>query len=82
MIAFEAIRRLIGHGSVHTLGFGIAVVGASMVVNLVVSGLMARTARATDSAALFGDAAHLRTDALTSAGVLVALGLVKVTGAQ
>jgi len=82
VIAFEAIRRLVGHGRIHTVGFGIAVVGASMGVNLIVSGLIARTARATDSAALFGDAAHLRTDALTSAGVLVALALVKLTGAQ
>jgi cation diffusion facilitator family transporter len=82
VIAFEAIRRLVGHGKVHAVGFGIAVVGVSIVVNLVVSALIARTARATDSAALFGDATHLRTDALTSAGVLVALALVKLTGAQ
>jgi cation diffusion facilitator family transporter len=82
VIAFEAIRRLVGHGRVHTVGFGIAVVGVSIVVNLVVSALIARTARATDSAALQGDAAHLRTDALTSAGVLVALALVHLTGAQ
>jgi cation diffusion facilitator family transporter len=33
-----------------------------------------------DSPALEGDAAHLRTDAMTSAGVLVGLGLVQVTG--
>jgi cation diffusion facilitator family transporter len=82
VIAFEAIRRLLGDGRVHTVGFAIAVVGVSTVVNLIVSGLIARTARATDSAALHGDAAHLRTDALTSAGVLVALALVKLTGAQ
>jgi cation diffusion facilitator family transporter len=82
VIAFEAIRRLVGHGSVHTVGFGIAVVAISILVNLVVSRLISRTARATQSAALLGDAAHLRTDALTSAGVLVALALVKVTGAQ
>ncbi|HEY2436100.1 MAG TPA: cation diffusion facilitator family transporter, partial [Solirubrobacteraceae bacterium] len=82
VIAFEAIRRLLGHGSVHTIGFGIAVVAIAVVVNLVVSTLIARTARRTDSAALQGDATHLRTDALTSAGVLVALTLVKLTGAQ
>jgi cation diffusion facilitator family transporter len=82
VIAFEAIRRLVGHGRVHTVGFGITVVGVSIVVNLVVSALIARTARATESAALHGDAAHLRTDAMTSAGVLVALALVKLTGAQ
>jgi cation diffusion facilitator family transporter len=82
VIAFEAIRRLLGHGRVRIVGFGIAVVAVSILVNLVVSGLISRTARSTESAALFGDAAHLRTDALTSTGVLVALILVKVTGAQ
>jgi cation diffusion facilitator family transporter len=82
VIAFEAVRRLLGHGRVHTVGLGIAVVAVSIVVNLVVSVAISRTARRTESAALVGDAAHLRTDALTSAGVLIALALIKLTGAQ
>jgi len=82
VIVFEAIRRLVGHGHVHTVGLGIAVVALSLVVNLAVSTVIARNARRTDSAALEGDAAHLRTDALTSGGVLAALVLVDVTGAQ
>jgi cation diffusion facilitator family transporter len=82
VIAFEAIRRLLGHGRVRFVGFGIAVVAISIVVNVVVSTFVGGTAHSTDSAALEGDAAHLRTDALTSAGVLVALVLVKLTGAQ
>ena len=82
VIAFEAIRRLLGHGRVTTVGFGIGVVAVSIVVNLVVSTAISRTARRTDSAALQGDAAHLRTDAVTSAGVLLALALLKLTGAQ
>ncbi len=82
VIAFEAIRRLLGHGRVHTLGLGIAVVAGSIIVNLVVSARISRTARSTDSAALQGDATHLRADAMTSAGVLVALALIKLTGAQ
>jgi cation diffusion facilitator family transporter len=81
-IAFAAIRRLLGHGQVQKLGFGIAVVAVSVAVNLVISTVIARRARKTDSAALEGDAAHLRTDALTSAGVLVGLALVAITGAQ
>lgn len=81
-IAFQAIRRLAGHGRVHTVGLGIAVVGVSIVVNLVISSVLARNARTTDSAALEGDAAHLRSDALTSAAVLLGLALVKLTGAQ
>lgn len=82
VIAFEAIRRLLGHGRVHTIGLGIGVVAFSIVVNLVVSTVISRTARRTDSAALHADSAHLRTDALSSAGVLLALALIKLTGAQ
>jgi cation diffusion facilitator family transporter len=82
VIAFEAIRRLLGHGQVKVVGLGIVVMALALVVNLVVSTVISRSARRTDSPALEGDAAHLRTDALTSAGVLLALILVKVTGAQ
>jgi cation diffusion facilitator family transporter len=82
VITFEAIRRLLGHGHVHTVGVGIGVVGFSVAVNLLVSAVIARRASASESAALAADAAHLRTDALTSAGVLVALALVRLTGAQ
>src|SRR5437660_7857911 len=82
VIAFEAIRRLIRGGRVESVPLGIAVMGVSVVADLAVSTVIARRARATESAALEGDAAHLRTDALTSAGVLLALVLVKLTGAQ
>ncbi len=81
-IGFAAIRRLVGHGEVHTIGVGITIVALSLVVNLIVSSVLARNARATESPALAGDAAHLRTDALSSAAVLIALVLVKLTGAQ
>jgi cation diffusion facilitator family transporter len=81
-IAFAAIRRLINGGHVHQIPLGIAVVGFSVIANLVVSTIIARNARATDSVALEADAAHLRTDALTSAAVLVGLVLVKITGAN
>ncbi len=81
-IAFEAIRHLVNHGHVQTVGLGIAVVGVSLAVNLVVSLRLRRTARRTNSPALAGDAAHLGTDALTSAAVLVGLVAVAVTGAQ
>jgi cation diffusion facilitator family transporter len=82
VIAFEAIRRLIRGGHVQSIPLGITVIAISVVANLVVSAVIARAARATQSAALEGDAAHLRTDALTSGGVLVGLALVKLTGAQ
>jgi cation diffusion facilitator family transporter len=81
-IAFEAIRRLLRGGQLNTVGLGIAVVAFSIVVNVIVSGVIGRMAKASESPALEGDAAHLRTDALTSAGVLVGLILVKITGAD
>src|SRR3954449_7293996 len=82
VIAFEAIRHLIEGSTVTQLGVGIVVLAISIVVNVVVSGILRRRARETDSPALEGDAAHLRTDAYTSGGVLVGLALVQITGAD
>lgn len=82
VIAFESIRRLIVGGSTQRLGFGIVVIALSAGVNLVVSAVVARGGRRTGSPALEGDAAHLRTDAVSSIGVLVALILVQITGLQ
>jgi cation diffusion facilitator family transporter len=59
---------------------GIAVMAFSVLANLVVSTVLSRQAKAHESPALEGDAAHLRADAMTSAGVLVGLGLVQATG--
>ncbi len=80
VIVYEATHRLAVGASVESLGVGIAVMGFSVLANLAVSGVLYRQARAHESPALEGDAAHLRTDALTSAGVLLGLGLVQLTG--
>ncbi len=80
IIIYEATHRLVDGAEVDALGVGIAVMGFSVVANLVVSTVLSRQARAHESPALEGDAAHLRTDALTSAGVLVGLALVEITG--
>jgi cation diffusion facilitator family transporter len=79
IIVYESIHRLAEGAHVDTLGVGIAVIGFSAAVNIGVSGYLQRRARATESPALEGDAAHLRTDAYTSIGVLVALVLVEIT---
>ncbi|HWE32853.1 MAG TPA: cation diffusion facilitator family transporter [Solirubrobacteraceae bacterium] len=81
-IAFAAIRRLINNGRVTTLGLGIAVVAFSAVANVIVSTVIARNARRTGSPALAADATHLRTDAVTSGGVLAGLILLQITGAR
>lgn len=80
VIVFESIRRLVVGAEVDTLGIAIAVIAVSAVTNATVSTYLYSQARRTDSPALEGDAAHLRTDALTSFGVLVGLVLVETTG--
>ena len=80
IIIFEATRRLVTGAEVERLGVGIAVIAFSALANLCVSAFLYRRARALSSPALEGDAAHLRTDAFTSLGVLVGLALVEITG--
>jgi cation diffusion facilitator family transporter len=80
IIVYEATHRLVVGAHVDHLGVGILVIGTSAVANFVVSGYLGRRAREHGSAALEGDAAHLRADALTSVGVVIGLGLVQLTG--
>ncbi len=82
VIVFEAVRRLAMGGRVERVGVGIGAVAVSALANLVLSTYLGRVARATHSPALAGDAAHLRTDAYTSVGVLTGLALVQITGAE
>jgi cation diffusion facilitator family transporter len=82
IIVFESARRLADPPEVESLGFGIAAIGVSVVVNLVVSTYLYRRAKQTQSPALEGDAAHLRTDAATSVAVLVGLSLVAITDVE
>jgi len=80
IIVYEATHRLAIGAEVDSLGVGIAVMGFSVIANLAVSTVLSRQAREHESPALEGDAAHLRTDALTSAGVLAGLAIVQITG--
>jgi cation diffusion facilitator family transporter len=80
VIIYAAVSSLANGPEVHSLGIGIGVIAFSMVANIIVSGVLAKRARETESPALEGDAAHLRTDAATSAAVLVGLVVVHFTG--
>ena len=82
VIVFEAVRRLATSAHIDNLGVGIGVIALSTAVNLAVSTYLYRQARAHDSPALEGDAAHLRADAWTSLGVLAGLVLIEVTGVE
>ena len=82
IITYESLLRLVHGGHVHTIGWGIAVIGVSAVVNIVVSRVVGRSAARTSSPALTADAAHLSADAVSSGAVLIGLTLVAATGAQ
>lgn len=80
MIINEAVHKFTEGVTVDKLGWGLVIMGFSAVANLVVSTLLMRVAKRTDSVALEADALHLRTDVYTSAGVFLGLLLMKITG--
>lgn len=79
-IIYEAVNRILHGAEVELLGWGIAVMLVSVIANTLVSRHLFKVAKATDSVALEADAQHLRTDVITSAGVLTGLALVQFTG--
>jgi cation diffusion facilitator family transporter len=81
IIIYEASRRLVVGAEIETVPLGLAVMAFSTLANFAVSAVLSKRAKEHESPALAGDAAHLRTDALTSLGVFVGLLAVQITGA-
>ncbi|MCR4405232.1 MAG: cation diffusion facilitator family transporter [Candidatus Acetothermia bacterium] len=79
-IVYEAVLRLIRGSEVAFPLLGLAVMGFSGLVDVVVSSYLFRVARQTESVALEADALHLSTDVWTSLGVMAAMGLIWATG--
>jgi len=75
-IIYEAIRKLINPQPLETVSWGVAVMLISAIANLIVSQLLFKVGKETDSAALIADGWHLRTDVYTSVGVMVGLSLI------
>ncbi len=82
-IIYEAVEKILTakYNHIDTIA-GIIVMAISVVVNIFVSKYLFNVARKADSIALLADAEHLRTDILTSAGVLIGLVLIKFTGIE
>ncbi|GIV19278.1 MAG: cation transporter [Armatimonadota bacterium] len=79
-IVIEAVRKLLKPEPVEHLGIGTAVMGISVLLNILVSRYLFRVAREEDSPALEADAHHLATDVYTSLGVVGGLVLTGLTG--
>ena len=79
-IIWAAAHRLMDPQPVSSLGWGLALSVASSALNGLLAWVMFGAARRHRSVALEADARHLVTDVWTSAGVVLGLGAVALTG--
>ncbi|MGA8055655.1 MAG: cation diffusion facilitator family transporter [Burkholderiales bacterium] len=79
-IAATAVERLLAPRPLAQVGLGLAISSAASAVNFGVARVLFRAARQHHSIALEADAHHLMTDVWTSAGVIVGVLAVAMTG--
>jgi cation diffusion facilitator family transporter len=79
-IAASAAPRLIDPEPIGSIGLGAPIAILAALINLMASGLIMRAARTHGSVALEADAHHLRTDFVTTVGVVAGVALIAVTG--
>ncbi len=80
-IIYEATKKIIfGINMDSENMLGMAVMFVAVVLNIVVSSLLFKVAKETNSISLYADGEHLRTDVYSSLGVLIGLILIKITG--
>ena len=80
LIVYEAVRTLVSGPEVRQIGAGLLIVFGSGLVNLALGIYLVRTGRRYVSLTLVADGQHVLADVWTSAGVIVGLGLVQLTG--
>jgi len=79
-ILHTAIGRLQQPQPLEQIGIGLVISLAATALNGLVAWVLFKAARRFDSITLRADAHHLLTDVWTSAGVVIGIGLVKLTG--
>jgi cation diffusion facilitator family transporter len=79
-IGFAATQRLLSPRPLEQVGLGVVVSAAAALINLGVALVLRRAARRHESVTLEADSHHLLTDVLTTAGVLLGIALVVLTG--
>ena len=80
LIVYEVVQALLYGVSLRALDTGVAVVLGAGLVNLALGVYLVRTGRRYDSITLVADGRHVMADFYTSAGIVVGLLLVRVTG--
>jgi cation diffusion facilitator family transporter len=79
-ILWQATPALWSPAPLRNLDAGLVLVAAAGAVNLGLGYFLIRTARRTGSLALLADGHHVLSDSLTTAGVLIGLAVVRITG--
>jgi cation diffusion facilitator family transporter len=79
-IIFEAVHKIVKPSPIQNLSLGALVMAVSAIVNFIVSRILYKVSKETESIALEADALHLKTDVYTSVGVAIGLFLIWITG--
>jgi cation diffusion facilitator family transporter len=79
-IIWAAIPRLIHPQPLENVGIGLLVSMGASAINLAVGLILIKNGRKNHSITLEADGKHLMTDVYTSVGVLIGIGIVKMTG--
>jgi cation diffusion facilitator family transporter len=79
-ILYTALPRLIAPAPLETPGVGLTLSVAASIINLLVARVLIAAGHEHHSITLEADGRHLMTDVWTSAGVIVGVGLVYLTG--
>jgi cation diffusion facilitator family transporter len=80
LILFKSVYNLVNPQLIGQLDLGMVLVAGSGVVNYVMGVILSREGKRAHSLILQADGAHLRSDAWSSLGLLVGLGLLMLTG--
>ncbi len=80
LIAYQAIQVIVHGPEVKSIDIGLAVVSGAAVANFALGAFVLRTGRRVGSPTLVADGVHILSDVWTTAGVLIGLCLVRVTG--
>ncbi len=79
-IIWSAIPRIIHPQPLENVGIGLLVSLGASLINLAVGMILIKNGRKHNSITLEADGKHLMTDVYTSAGVIIGIGIVKLTG--
>jgi cation diffusion facilitator family transporter len=79
-IIWSAVPRIIDPQPLENIGIGLLVAVGASLINLAASAILVKNGKKYNSITLEADGKHLMTDVLTSGGVVLGIGLIKLTG--